>query len=62
MIKFAFRRNLIYPLQFLIWNILREVECSLISYFYNLNNLLIYTQLMFLGELFGGLIFYLYQT
>ena len=62
MIKFALRRNLIYPLQLLIWNALRDTECILISYYFSLDSLLIYTPLMFLGELFGGLIFYLYQN
>ena len=61
MIKFAIRRNLIYPLQFLLWNIVRDVETSLISYFFGLSNLLIYTPLMFLGEFLAGFIFYIYQ-
>ena len=62
MIKFALRRNLIYPLQFLIWNILRSTETYLISYFFDIGYLLIYTPLMFLGEILAGLIFYLYQS
>ena len=61
MIKFAIRRNLIYPLQFSLWNIVRDVETSLISYFFGLSNLLIYTPLMFLGEFLAGFIFYIYQ-
>ena len=61
MIKFALRHNLIYPLQLLLWSNLREIERTLISYFFGLNSLLIYTPLMFLGEFFAGAIFYLYQ-
>ena len=61
MLKFAIRRNLIYPMQYLLWTVLRDVESYLIGYFLDLNNLFIYTPLMFLGELLAGLIFYLYQ-
>ena len=61
MIKFAVRRNLIYPLQLLLWNFLRDTESSLISYFFNLNDLLIYTPLMFFGEILAGSILYRYQ-
>ena len=61
MIKFAFRRNLIFPLQLLLWNFLRDTESSLISYFFEVNNFLLYTGLMFAGEFVAGLIFYLYQ-
>ena len=61
MIKFAFRRNLIFPLQLLLWNFLRDTESSLISYFFEVNNFLLYTGLMFTGEFIAGLIFYLYQ-
>ena len=62
MIKFALRRNLIYPLQLLLWNVLRDIECIIISHSFNIKTLLIYTPLMFLGEIFGGLSFYLYQN
>ena len=60
MIKFAIRRNLIYPLQYLIWSILRDFESELVGSLLNFNGT-IYTPLMFLGELLAGLIFYLYQ-
>ena len=60
LIKFALRRNLIYPLQYLIWSVLRDFESELISSLLDFNGI-IYTHLMFLGELLGGLIFYLYQ-
>lgn len=61
MIKFVFRQNLKYPLQLLIWNILRDIECYLISYFYSFEDSLIYTPLMFLGEFSTGLIINQYQ-
>ena len=58
MIKFAVRRNLIYPLQLLLWNFLRDTESSLINHFFEVKGFLIYTFLMFLGEFLAGLIFY----
>ena len=61
MIKFSSRPNLKYPIQLVLWNILREYEILLINYFFGLNKLLIYTPLMFIGEILAGSIFYLYQ-
>ena len=61
MIKFALRRNLIYPLQLLIFNVVRDVEKILIELFLDDTVSLIYTPLMFLGEFFSGLIIYYYQ-
>ena len=60
MIKFAIRRNLIYPFQYLLWSILRDIESELIDTLLGFNGI-IYTPLMFLGELLAGLIFYLNQ-
>ena len=60
MIKIGLRQNLKYPLQLLLWNIIRDIEADLIFVFFNFNSL-IYTPIMFLGELFAGLIIYLYQ-
>ena len=60
MIKFALRRNLIYPLQLLLWNSAREVEINLIDYFFKYKDPIFYSLLMFLGEFLAGLIFYLY--
>ena len=60
MIKFAFRPNLKYPLQLIIWSFIRDIERDIIGkYFSNIN--LIYLPLMFLGEFLFGLTFYLYQ-
>ena len=61
MIKFALRPNLIYPLQLLIFNVVRDVENILIERFLDDTVSLIYTPLMFLGECFSGLIIYYYQ-
>ena len=61
MIKCALRHNSIFPFQFLIWTFFRDIETTLISYFFDLDYLLIYTPLMFLGEFLAGLTFYLYQ-
>ena len=60
-IKFALRRNLIYPLQLIIWQLLRKIETIIIGHFFNFNDSLFYTPLMFLGEFISGLIFFLYQ-
>ena len=61
MIKFSLRHNLIFPLQLIFWTTLREIESSLINHFFHFGNLIIYTPLMFLGEILAGLIFFLYQ-
>ena len=61
MIKFALRRNLIYPLQLLIFNTIRDVEKDLLGRFYEFDYQLILTVLMFIGEVLAGLIIYLYQ-
>ena len=61
MIKFALRPNLIYPLQLIIWNLLRKIETILISYLFNFSDSLVYTPLMFLGEFLSGLGIFLYQ-
>ena len=61
MIKFSTRGNIKFPLQLLLWNILRNLESSLISYYLGFDNSLIFTPLMFLGEFLVGLSIYLYQ-
>ena len=58
MIKFAVRRNLIYPTQLLFWHLLRNLETMLIDYLFEFSSSLIYTPLMFLGEFISGLIIY----
>jgi hypothetical protein len=61
MIKFALRRNLIYPLQLLIFNFVRETETEILSRLYTFDNPLVFTSFMFIGEFLTGLIIYLYQ-
>ena len=61
MIKFSYRRNLIYPFQLILWNGLRDIDNALIIYFFAFDNSLIFTFLIFLGIFFAGLILYLYQ-
>ena len=60
MIKFALRKNLIFPFQLLLWSSVRDVEIFLIEYFFGYKDPIFYSLLMFLGEFLGGLIFYLY--
>ena len=62
MIKFALRRNLIYPLLLLIFNLLRKLEVIVLEYKFNFGNSLAFTPLMFIGEFLVGLIVYKYQT
>ena len=61
MIKFALRRNLIYPLQLLIFSSVRDIEKELLRHYYVFDYSLILTSLMFIGEILAGLIIYLYQ-
>ena len=61
MIKFALRRNLIYPLQLIIYNLLRKLETILINHLFNISDSLAFTPLMFIGEFAAGLFVYLYE-
>ena len=61
MMKFAIRPNLKYPVQFLFYSVLRDIESKLLSKLLKFRNPLIFTALMFLGEFFFGLIIFLYQ-
>ena len=60
MIKIALRNNLKYPLQLLIFNVLRDTENKILIYYYEFDSL-IFMPLMFLGEFFAGLIIFSYQ-
>ena len=61
MIKLSLRPNLIYPLFLIIWAFLRKLIAILISILFEFYSSLLFTFLMFFGEIIGGLIFYLYQ-
>ena len=61
MIKFALRRNLIYPLQLLIYNLLRKLEVMLLDYLFNFGDSIAFTPFMFIGEFLVGLLVYKYQ-
>ena len=60
-IKFAFRRNLIYPIQYIIWSFGREILSFIIFKRINFTNNAVYLPTMFFGEIFAGGIFYLYE-
>ena len=62
MIRIALRKNLIYILQVIIHYYLRRIVSTIIRKVYKFNDSLIFTLLMHLGELFGGLASYLYQN
>ena len=60
-IKFAFRRNLIYPGQLILYHFLRQVVVDLIANIFDFENSLAYTPIVFTAEFLGGLTFYLLQ-
>ena len=60
-IKFTWRHNLIYPVQLLIWNILRKINTFVLDKQFGFSKSLLFTLMMFLGEFFFGIIVYLYQ-
>ena len=62
MIRIALRKNLIYILQVIIYYYLRRIVSTILRKSFEFNDSLIFTLLMHLGELFGGLASYLYQN
>ena len=60
MIKFELRRNLIYPLQYLIWTLARDFLTMFIKFLFNFTDSYAYIPFMFLGEIFLGGLFHLY--
>ena len=61
MIKIALRPNLIYPIYLIIWTFLRKIISILLSELFHFKGSLIYTILMFFGEILGGLFIFKYQ-
>ena len=61
MIKIALRPNLIYPVNLIVWMFLRQLLIILITDNFNFSNSLMYTILMFLGELLAGITLFFYQ-
>ena len=61
MIKISKRPNLIYPLYLILWTFLRKIISIILSKLYKFKSSVIYTFLMFIGEIIGGVFFYLYQ-
>ena len=60
-IKFAWRRNLIYPIQLLIWTFIRKINAMILDKEFNYSKSIIFTELMFLGEFLAGFILNAYQ-
>jgi len=60
-IKFAFRRNLIYPMQYILWGFVREIISMIIYNKIEFRNPYIYLPTMFFGEFFAGGVVYLYE-
>ena len=61
-IKFAWRRNLIYPIQLLIWSIIRKIDTILLNKVFGFSKNLLFTLLMFFAELVAGTILFFYQN
>ena len=61
MIKISVRKNLIYLLLLFISYTLRRIVIILLDKIYGLDNSLIFSFLMIIGEILGGLVIYLYQ-
>ena len=61
MIKFTFRRSIIYLLILLLYYHLRKIISIIMKHVFEFNNSLLLTLLMAFGELFGGLAIYYYQ-
>ena len=59
--KLAWRHNLIYPSLISLWILLRRLVTLLLDKFFNFSKNLLFTLLMFIGELSAGLIIYFYQ-
>ena len=60
-LKLAWRHNLIYPIQLLIWTLLRKIDTIILSRVFNISTSILFTLLMFLGEFLAGSILYKYQ-
>jgi len=59
--KFAWRHNLIYPCMLLVWILLRKINTVLLDKVFHFSKNLLFTLMMFVGEMFAGLIIYFYQ-
>ena len=62
MIKFALRRNLIYPLQLIIYNLLRKFETILLKFLFNFNDSLLYTPLIIFCAFFDWIQFMIWTV
>ena len=60
-LKFSWRPNLIYPLQFILWTTLRRIDTTLLESEFNFSTSLLFTIVMFASEFFAGLLLFLYQ-
>ena len=60
-IKFALRRNLIYPLQYTLWSFVREIIHMIINDIIEFTSPYVFLPLMFIGEILAGIIIYLYE-
>ena len=55
-LKFSKRRNLIYPLTFILMILVRKIDVILINEIYGFMNIFISPLLVFLSQLIAGLI------
>ena len=62
MLRLGIRPNLIYPIYFIIWSLLRNIVKIIISKLFIFSAAVIYTFLMFLGEFIGEYLVFKYQN
>ena len=60
-IQFAWRHNLMYPSLLIIWTLLRKINILILDKGFDFSKNVLFTLLMFVGEIFAGLLLSLYQ-
>ena len=60
-IQFAWRHNLMYPSLLIIMILLRKINIFILDIGFNFSKNVLFTLLMFVGEIFAGLLLSLYQ-
>ena len=61
MIKFGIRKNLLYPMMSIIFNISRKIETIAMDKLFGFNGSLLLTLIMFLAEIISGIILFLIE-
>ena len=59
--QFTWRHNLMYPSLLIIWTLLRKINILILDKGFGFSKNVLFTLLMFIGEIFAGLLLSLYQ-